>query len=141
MVKFTPQENKQKDKGEQFIEVDTEKKVTGRPRKEINENTFVGLCKIQCTLEEIANVFECSEDTIERWCKRTYSLSFADIYKKYSSEGKASLRRSMLRLAEKNATMAIFLAKNYLGMTDNVEVKADTSLMSALLDVVKGEQK
>lgn len=121
--------------------MDTEKKVTGRPRKEINENTFVGLCKIQCTLEEIANVFECSEDTIERWCKRTYNVSFADTYKKYSSEGKASLRRSMLRLAEKNATMAIFLAKNYLGMTDNVEVKADTSLMSALLDVVKGEQK
>ena len=44
----------------------------------------------------------------------------------------------MLRLSEKSAVMAIFLAKNWLGMTDNVEVKADTSLMQSLLDVVKG---
>lgn len=99
----------------------------------------MGLCKIQCTLEEMSNVFQCSEDTIERWCKRTFDLSFADAYKKYSAEGKASLRRNMLRLSEKNAAMAIFLAKNWLGMSDNVEVKADTSLMSALLDVVKSK--
>ena len=139
MEKYIPQENRQKDKGEQFTRVDTEKKITGRPRKEINETTFIGLCKIQCTLEEIASVFQCSEDTIENWCKRTFGETFSDTYKKHSAEGKASLRRSMLRLAEKNATMAIFLAKNYLQMSDNVEVKADTSLMSALLDVVKGK--
>lgn len=115
--------------------VDTEKK-TGRPRKEISEATFEGLCKIQCTLQEIADVFHCSEDTIERWCRRTYELSFAEAYKKYSAEGKASLRRNMFRLSERNAAVAIFLAKNWLGMTDNVELKADTSLMQSLLDVV-----
>lgn len=47
----------------------------------------------------------------------------------------------MLRLSEKSASMAIFLAKNWLGMTDNVEIKADTSLMQTLVDVVQGKQE
>ena len=47
----------------------------------------------------------------------------------------------MLRLSEKSATMAIFLAKNWLGMSDNVEVRADTSLMQTLLEVIKGKDE
>ena len=136
-VKSIPQENRQKDKGERLSEVDTPKKM-GRPRKEISEVEFEKLCTLQCTEEEIAGWFGCSVDTIENWCKRTYDETFSETYKKYSAGGKLTLRRNMLRLSEKSAVMAIFLAKNWLGMTDNVEVKADTSLMQSLLDVVKG---
>lgn len=120
--------------------MDTPKKM-GRPRKEINNNEFEKLCGLQCTLEEIAGWFGCSVDTIENWCKRTYNETFSETYKKYSAGGKLSLRRNMLRLSEKNATMAIFLAKNWLGMSDNVEVKADTSLMQTLLDVMSGKDE
>ena len=115
-----------------------EQKKMGRPRKEIDAGNFEKLCNLQCTLAEIAGFFECSEDTIENWCKREYGETFSETFKKHSAGGKLTLRRNMLRLSEKNASMAIFLAKNWLGMSDNVEVKADTSLMSALLDVVKG---
>lgn len=120
-------------------QVDTQKKM-GRPRKEINANEFEKLCGLQCTLSEIAGFFDCSEDTIENWCKREYGETFSETFKKHSAGGKLSLRRNMLRLSEKSAVMAIFLAKNWLGMTDNVEVKADTSLMQSLLDAVKGEE-
>lgn len=120
--------------------MDTPKKM-GRPRKEINNNEFEKLCGLQCTLEEIAGFFDCSPDTIENWCKREYDNTFSDIYKKLSYGGKLTLRRNMLRLSEKSATMAIFLAKNWLGMTDNVEIKADTSLMQTLVDVVQGRQE
>lgn len=119
--------------------MDTEKKPTGRPRKEISKTEFEKLCGLQCTLDEIAGFFDCSADTIENWSKREYGVTFSEIYKKLSYGGKLTLRRNMLRLSEKNATMAIFLAKNWLQMSDNVEVKADTSLMSALLDVVKSK--
>jgi transposase len=95
-----------------------EKNKGGRPRKEINQDQFEKLCGIQCTLEEIANIMDCSSDTVERWCKRTYDLGFADAYKKYSSDGKASLRRIQFRLAEKSAAMAIWLGKQYLGQRD-----------------------
>lgn len=119
--------------------MDTPKKM-GRPRKEIDASNFEKLCGLQCTLTEIAGFFECSEDTIENWCKREYNETFSEVFKKYSAGGKLTLRRNMLRLSEKSASMAIFLAKNWLGMTDNVEVKADTSLMQSLLDAVKGEE-
>lgn len=120
-------------------QVDTEPKRMGRPRKEISEVEFEKLCTLQCTEEEIAGWFGCSVDTIENWCKRTFSETFSETYKKYSAGGKLSLRRNMLRLSEKSAVMAIFLAKNWLGMSDNVEIKADTSLMQSLLDVVSNK--
>lgn len=89
-----------------------------RPTIEINKEHFENLCNMQCTLDEIAGFFKCSRDTIERWCNRTYEEGFADTYKKYSQNGKISLRRYQFKLAEKNASMAIWLGKQYLGQTD-----------------------
>ena len=89
-----------------------------RPRIEIDEKNFESLCGLQCTLTEIADFFSCSEDTIERWCKRHYNLSFAETFKKHSGKGRISLRRAQFRLAEKNASMAIWLGKQYLGQSD-----------------------
>ena len=112
-----------------------------RPKKEINKDGFEKLCGIQCTLAEIAGFFECSEDTIERWCKRTYKdadnkpMSFADVYKKKSANGKISLRRTQFRLAESSPAMAIFLGKQYLGQKDNVDNTND-EVMKKLDDVL-----
>lgn len=107
---------------------------TGRPRKEINKEQFAKLCGIFCTEEEIAGFFDCSVDTVGRFCKREYGATFAETYKKLSYAGKISLRRAQFRLAEKNATMAIFLGKNYLGQADVVqqEVNFDDGFIEAL---------
>lgn len=93
----------------------------GRPPKQLDQKTFENLCRIQCTEREIASVFECSIDAVCDWCKRTYGATFADTFKMYADQGKASLRRTQFRLAEKNAPMAIFLGKQILGQTDKVE--------------------
>ena len=98
----------------------------GRQRKEIDQNTFEGLCEIQCTLEEIAGVLRVSEDTVERWCQRTYELRFTDTYKKFSAHGKTSLRRHQFEVAAKgNATMLIWLGKQYLGQSDRPIAEED----------------
>lgn len=99
-----------------------------RPQIEIDKTNFESLCNLQCTLTEIAGFFKCSEDTIENWCKRTYEENYSAVYKKYSQGGKISLRRNQFRLAEKNASMAIWLGKQYLGQTDKLEVGTDNSL-------------
>ena len=90
----------------------------GRPQIVIDQTLFEKLCGLQCTLEEIAGVLSCSMDTVERWCKRTYNESFAEVYKKHSATGKTSLRRAQFKLAEKSAAMAIWLGKQYLGQRD-----------------------
>lgn len=96
---------------------------TGRPKIQIDNKQFEKLCGMQCTLEEIAGFFDCSMDTIERWCKRSYKMTFAETYKKYSYAGKLTLRRAQFKLAEKNASMAIWLGKQYLGQKDVVETE------------------
>ena len=111
----------------------------GRPLKQIDESQFSKLCAMQCTLEEIAGFFDCSEDTIERWCKRELKESFADAYKKRSVKGKISLRRNQMKLSEKSAAMAIFLGKNMLGQRDNVEYTNEETL--AKLDEVLAQIK
>ena len=93
-----------------------------RPRIEIDKSQFEKLCSIQCTLDEIAGFFQCSEDTVERWCKREYSKGFAEIYAQKRGLGKISLRRSQFRMAETNPSMAIWLGKQYLGQRDQQEV-------------------
>ena len=93
----------------------------GRPPIPIDKKTFENLCKLQCTKEEIASVFECCDDTINNWCKSEYGEVFSVIYKRFGGMGKMSLRRLQFKLAKKSASMAIFLGKQYLGQTDKVE--------------------
>lgn len=102
----------------------TQKKM-GRPQIEIDEAQFRKLCNIMCTAEEIAGFFDCSVDTIERWTKRTFGETFAVVYKRLSSAGKISLRRYQFEIAKKNAGMAIFLGKNYLGQRDSFEMASE----------------
>ena len=94
---------------------------TGRPKKEIDREQFEKLCGLQCTEEEIASFFDCSIDTICRFCRREYKETFAEVINKKRQIGKISLRRTQCKLAEKNPSMAIFLGKQYLGQTDKIE--------------------
>lgn len=90
----------------------------GRPRKEIKRKDFEKLCELQCTLSEIAAFFDCSEDTVERWCTEEYGQGFADIFAIKRGNGKIALRRKQWKLADTSATMAIWLGKQYLGQKD-----------------------
>lgn len=92
--------------------------LMARPRKEIDQKQFENLCGLQCTLEEICSWFGCCSDTLESWCKRTYKRGFSEVFREKRGLGKISLRRSQWRLAEKSATMAIWLGRNYLGQSD-----------------------
>ena len=101
-----------------------------RPRIEIDKKEFESLLVIQCTLKEITAFFDnklgsCSEDTIERWCKRTYGKSFADVSAEKKTIGKISVRRAEFRMMEKNAAVLIFMAKNLLGQSDNPGVNTE----------------
>lgn len=99
-----------------------------RPRIEIDKRDFEKLCGIQCTLEEIAGFFSCSEDTIERWCKREYNRGFAEVYAQKRGLGRISLRRAQFRMAETNTSMAIWLGKQYLGQKEQQEVAVSTNI-------------
>lgn len=93
-----------------------------RPRKEIDKKQFENLCALQCTHDEICAWFDVTAKTLESWCKRTYGDSFSKVFAQKRGKGKISLRRSQWQLAEKSASMAIWLGKQYLNQRDNVDV-------------------
>lgn len=94
-----------------------------RPRKEISRAQFEKLCALQCTEPEFCGFFEVTDKTLNSWCKREYGMSFSEIFAQKRSLGKISLRRYQFQQAEKSATMAIWLGKQWLGQTDKVAVQ------------------
>lgn len=101
---------------------------TGRPKKEIDQKHFENLCGLQCTKEDICAFFGVTDKTIDAWCKRTYKDSFSVVFKQKRGIGRCSLRRYQFALAEKNANMAIWLGKQYLGQSDTPEQKEDSGV-------------
>ena len=105
-----------------------------RPRKEINQKQFENLCGLQCTKDEICAFFDVTDKTLESWCRRTYKASFSEVFSQKRGLGKISLRRSQWRLAEKSATMAIWLGKQYLDQKDRIESTVDGEV-TVVIDV------
>ena len=97
---------------------DTPKRGRGRPPKELDIDLVKKLAEIQCTDQEIAAVCGVSIDTIAR---RKANPEFAQALEDGKLIGKQSLRRIQWNLAQTNASMAIFMGKNYLGQTDKTE--------------------
>lgn len=100
--------------------------MAGRKPKTFSAEQFEKLCNIQATLEEITSWFDVSKDTIRRRCKETFNLNFEDSYKKFSNNGKMSVRRMQMKLAlDGNVTMLIWLGKQVLGQADKREQKIE----------------
>ena len=112
-----------------------------RPLKEIDQKNFENLCGLQCTKEEICAFFRVTDKTLDGWCKRTYHAGFSDVFREKRGLGKISLRRAQFRLAEKNANMAIFLGKQYLGQRDQPEVDMGRKHENNLLDAISAVEE
>lgn len=109
----------------------------GRPRKEIDQEQFEKLCGLQCTEEEICAWFDISDKTLAGWCNRTYGEKFSVVFREKREKGKISLRRYQWELAKKNATMAIWLGKQFLGQRDNVDITVADAKGIALEELEK----
>ncbi len=94
------------------------KKKMGRPKKVIDKKAFESLCGIQCTRSEVCQFFNLTDKTLDKWCKDTYNMTFSAIFKIKRGTGIISLRRTGFELAKTKGSVYIFLAKNYLGMSD-----------------------
>lgn len=105
----------------------------GRPKKEIDYGAVEKLANIQCTQEEIASFLGVSSRTLQR------DEKFMELFNEGREKGKMSLRRIQWKHAEKSASMAIFLGKQYLGQRDNIEVNNSNELtkLDELLKEIK----
>lgn len=97
----------------------------GRPKIEWSEkeySTFEALCAINCTEDDICYAMKVTDKTLNRILKEQYNMSFSDCFKKYSANGRISLRKKQFEVAKAgNVPMLIWLGKQYLGQTDKKE--------------------
>ena len=94
------------------------KRGRGRPQAEIDLAELKRLCKLQCTLEEIAAFFEVTKQTIINYRKRP---EFREVMENGRLQGLVSLRRAQFTNALKgNATMQVWLGKQWLGQKDRI---------------------
>lgn len=90
----------------------------GRPKKPIDWDQFEQLCALQCIQSEIASFFHTNIETIRTRVEAEYGADYLEIYKRFAESGKCSLRRNQFVISKKNASMAIWLGKIWLGQRD-----------------------
>nr|DAV28105.1 MAG TPA: hypothetical protein [Caudoviricetes sp.] len=93
----------------------------GRPLLVLNQagiDLVQALGRLQCTNDEIASCLGTTDTTLLNAQNKEVFLGALE---KGKAEGRMSLRRIQMKLAETSATMAIFLGKQILGQRENVE--------------------
>ena len=84
-----------------------------------------------------------SDKTLNRLLQQRYKLGFSDCFKKFSANGRITLRKKQFEVAKAgNVTMLIWLGKQYLGQTDKQEVTEvqhveDLSVLADLIQQAK----
>jgi len=97
-------------------------KKVGRPKTILNLDELEKLCRLNCTMPEIASYFNVPLRTLED--KYTNDKDIRNTIDKGRNQGKLSLRRKQIQILDEtnNATMAIWLGKQLLGQRDKHDI-------------------
>jgi hypothetical protein len=114
----TPKKTGERKMGEKLVEG----AIVGRDKKVVPPEEVYKLAQLGCKDKEISEWFGITDNTLR--------FNFSVELLKGRESMKQSLRRAMWNNAIKlnNTTMQIFLAKNFLGMSDNGAVSSDEPL-------------
>ena len=107
----------------------------GRPKKPIDWRDFENLCFLQCSIAEMCQWLHVTDKTLQRRVKEQYGETFSLVFEKKRVGGLISLRRNMFKMSEKNPAVAIFMAKNWLGMADKQEIEHSGHISNKVEDL------
>ena len=116
-------------------------KTKGRPKLVLNAkgiDAIVKMAEIMCTDEEIASVLGTTVATLQNADNKD---TFLECKQKGNANGKKSLRRTQFDIAKNgNATMAIWLGKQYLGQKETLTEgdEAVTKSLSKICEEIRG---
>lgn len=96
------------------------------PNKEIVLANVMYWMDLGATAQEIAGSHYVSVDTLDRRLKEFTGMSFADLREKVCGGAKLKLRNNQFKMSENNATMAIWLGKQWLGQKETTDVNLTT---------------
>ena len=93
---------------------------------DLDPDKIRALASFGCTILDIAKYFQCDESTIRKNYKAEFESGLEDL--------KLSLRKNLIKMSleEQNTAASIFLAKNFLGMSDKTAVDLTGNLETVL---------
>jgi hypothetical protein len=114
--------------------IEPAKKKSGRPRLDIDPEEVIKLSKLHCSMQEMADFFDCHVDTL----RDNYSKEIT----KGRTEGNIRLRRKQWQIAiEKgNVIMLIWLGKQLLGQA-NEKIEGDSNMPLPIYDIINNEKE
>lgn len=104
-----------------------EKKKMGRPVFELNDKDFDVAIQLPMIKADICLLMGgCSEDTIERYVKKRFKKTFAELQSERRQHFRKNILGKQYEMAMKgNVTLLIWLGKQYLGQKDKQEISGD----------------
>lgn len=99
------------------------------------------LAAYQSSKREIYAIMNICETELLRAGNEKYNEQFNKFYLAGKEAGKNDLRLSQFKMARKNAAMAIFLGKQYLGQSDNPNQLISADLGTVKVEFVEGANK
>lgn len=75
--------------------------------------------QLQCTEDEVAVTAGMTREEFDHYCVTVFGAPAAVVRNAELARGRQMLRKQLWEMSEKNPTLSIFLAKNYLGMTND----------------------
>lgn len=81
------------------------------------------LMKFYPTLEETADWFDCSPDTVERRVKEHWDLTFAEFRKRFSGKTRLMIKRKAITMAleENNEKMLLYCLRTMTDLDDRAK--------------------
>lgn len=114
---------------------DLEGKLKAKP---INIDEVIYWMNLNATCEEISGSFYVSVATLVRRLKEEFGMTFDELKKRCCGSAKLALRRNQFKMSEHNASMAIWLGKNWLGQKDDpISTTAFNGKLAKLFDDLK----
>jgi len=99
--------------------------MSGRPKIIIDDEKLKTVCGYKLPLRDVATLFDCSEDTIERHIRKVHNMRFAEFRDKYLAKTRMLLINKAISMANGgNTAMMIFALKNMCGWADKQEIAA-----------------
>jgi hypothetical protein len=94
--------------------------IKGRPEINIETLELKELMKFYPTLEEAADWFSCSPDTIKRRIKEHWDLTFAEFRKRFSGKTRFMIKRKAITMAleENNEKMLLYCLRTMTDLDD-----------------------
>jgi PBSX family phage terminase large subunit len=81
----------------------------------IDKRKFEDACAFQYTPEKISGLFNCGIEELDEFCEKEYKCGFEATWKMLSGDGRLEFLRAQFLLAEKSASMAMYLDKTRFG--------------------------